>query len=267
MTDARAAQSRFAAMLAKQPPPSGGLSLSAIEREVAPVLSTLVEGTTAGEVQSFYSRECFTLSTLLGRRLALLDLTPTATLRVVELLLASVAEQAGPSAARFGDQLRAAIIEGFVIGREERVSDQAAKGAAAPIRPLRLDASILLLAVTGEHAPEALSQMVDALGRDMLDANANVALVDLTQLAAPNRERARAMLAADEMTRMLGAVCVFSGVDARWEAAAGEARVPIENLHRTATFREGLALARSIADSARVVAPPKWRALLERFRR
>jgi rsbT co-antagonist protein RsbR len=206
------------------------------------------------------------MSTLLGRRLAILDLTPTATLHIVRILLASIVEHAEPSEVRFDDQLRAAIIEGFVIGREERVSEQSAARAAAPVRPLRLDASIVLLAVTGEHAPEILSNMVDALGRDMLDANANVALVDLTQLAAPNRERARAILAADEMARMLGAACVFSGVDARWESAAVEAGMPIAMLRRTETLREGLALARSIADGARLDARPRWRALLERLR-
>lgn len=258
-------------MLAQEALPTGGLALDSIEAEATPALIALVQSLAehqdAWDVESFHFRECLSLSALLGRRLALLDLTPTAALRIVELLLTSVGEEGGSRTSRFGEHLRAAVVEGFVRGREERIAEQSAVRAAAPVRPLRLDASIFLLAVTGEHAPESLSNMVDALGRDMLDGDASVALVDLTQLAEPDRDRARAVFGADEMARMLGASCVFSGVDPRWKAAAVDARIPLDGLHWTTTLDKGLALARAIADGAEAGANPRWRVLLERLRR
>ena len=80
-----------------------------------------------------------------------------------------------------------ATVEGFVLGREERVARDAEARALAPIRPLRIDESTFALLITGVHDPSALSEVVESLGRSMLDANASLAIVDLTQLGEPSR--------------------------------------------------------------------------------
>lgn len=271
MTDAQSANERFAALLDETRPPTGGVALSAIAAEVGPVLPLLQElparERATGDFESFQFRECFTVLTLLGRRLALLDLTPTAAVQIVELALSSIDPGAAPSTEGFDQRARTAAVEGFVMGREERVAQTAQARASLPLRPLRVDDNTFAVLVSGAHEPAALTEVVDALGRAMLDADARVGIVDLTQLGEPNRDRARAIFAAEEVARMLGATCLFSGVDPRWRAAAADARIHLDELQVVPTFAEALEAARGVREHARTDDNPKWRALLERLRR
>jgi hypothetical protein len=271
VTDSQSTNERFAALLEVAQPPTGGVALAVIAAEVGPVLTLLEElpekERAGGDFESFQFRECFTVLTLLGRRLALLDLTPSATLQIVELALSSVESCAELSTERFDQRARTAAVEGFVMGREEYVAQAAETRASQPIRPLRIDEHTFALVISGVHEPAALTEVIDTLGRAMLDADARIAIVDLTQLGEPNRERARAIFAAEEVTRMLGAACVFSGVDPRWREAAADARIDLDDLQVVSTFSKALGTARTLADGARAGANPKWRALLDRLRR
>ena len=266
MTDARPAHDRFEALLAETRPPTGGVALDDIAAEVRPVLPLLSElpahERAGGDFDSFQFRECFTVLTLLGRRLALLDLTAASAVEITGLALRSIDPPGAPSTEGFRQRATMATVEGFVMGREERVAQDAEARALAPIRPLRIDASTYALLITGVHDPSALTEAVESLGRSMLDADAGVAIVDLTQLGEPNRERARAVFAAEEVTRMLGAKCIFSGVDPRWRQAAAEGRIHLDELQVVPTFAAALAAAAE----ARAGNNPKWRALLDRLR-
>jgi len=253
-------------------PPTGGLAREDLAAEVAPVLPLLSELPTieraSGDYESFQFRECLTVLSLLGRRLALLDLTPTAALRVVRLALNSVEEGEQPPSEGFEQRAVSAALEGFVLGREERVAQIAETIASKALTPLRIDEAAFALIISGTHEPAALSQCVDALGRAMLHADVEVAIVDLTQLAEPSRERATAVFAADEITRMLGGVCWFTGVDARWRAAAVDARIPLDAMHVVPNLARALELVRG-EPATRAAENPRfdWRALLRRFRR
>lgn len=271
MTDATPANERFRALLEQMRPPTGGVPFAALEAEVAPVLPLLEElpldDRTRDDFASFSFREAFTVLTLFGRRLALLDLTPTAAISIVELALSSVRRATDPPTDAFDRQARTAAFEGFVRGREEHVATEVQASAARAVRPLRVDDETFALVLSGVHEPEAISEYVDALGRVMLDADAKVGIVDLTQLSDANRDRARAVFAAEEVARLLGASCVFSGVDPRWRAAAADAHIDLEALQAVPTFAKALALARATADGVRSSANPRWRMLLERLRR
>lgn len=270
MNDAQAAIERFVALLAAARPPTGGTDLDAIEAEVAPILPVLVELPAADRAEadfaSFEFRESFTLLTLLGRRLALLDLTPTAALQVADIALAAAGEGEPPDE-RFAVRARIAIVEGFVRGREERVAEIAERRAARPVRPLQVDDAIYALIITGVHDAEPLGEHVEALGRAMLDAGASVAIVDLSQLDEPNRDRARAIFAAEEITRMLGAACVFSGVGPRWRNAAEDAHIDLDELRLVRTFAEALDAARALSRPTRAGTVTSWRGFLDRLRR
>ena len=111
-----------------------------------------------------------------------------------------------------------------------------------------------------------LTEHVDALGRAMLDADADIAIVDLSQLGGIDRERATAMCSADEVVRMLGGLCFFSGVDREWRAAMTEARIEIESLQLRGDFADALADARQAAGGGRSVRRARWRSLLDRIR-
>lgn len=275
MNDAQSASERFEALLEAARPPTGGLSLRDIAFEVAPLLPLLIElpeeERTSGDYESFEFRECFAVLTLLGRRLGLLDLTPTAAIQVVLLALRSVegsrkgAEES--TVGRFARTVVAATVEGFVLGREERVAQVAEARAAKPLEPLRIDETAYALIPSGVHEPAVLGECVDALGRAMLNADVELAIVDLTQLGEPNRERAAALFAADEITRMLGGVCFFTGVDSRWRAAAGDARIPLDALQIVPDLASAVATVRAMAGRGTETAKPKWRVLLDRLGR
>ena len=271
MNHGDSASERFEALLEAARPPTGGVTFEQIAFEVAPLLPLLSElpeeERAGGDYESFAFRECFAVLMLLGRRLALLDLTPTATIQIVLLALGSVAGSDESPTDGFARPVVAAAVEGFVLGREERVAQTAEARAAQPLKPLRIDEAAFALIASGVHEPAALSECVDALGRAMLNADVDVAIVDLTQLGEPNRERAAAVFAADEITRMLGGVCFFTGVDSRWKAAANDARIPLDTLQVVPDLAGAIAAARDMARSSTEGANPKWRALLDRLRR
>jgi hypothetical protein len=265
------ANERFEALLEEARPPTGGVTFEQIAFEVAPLLPLLSELPTeqraGGDYESFEFRECFAVLTLLGRRLALLDLTPTAAIQIVLLALGAVAGCDESPTDGFARPVVAAAVEGFVLGREERVAQIAESRAAKPLKPLRIDEAAFALIASGVHEPAALSECVDALGRAMLNADVEVAIVDLAQLGEPNRERAAAVFAADEITRMLGGVCFFTGVDSRWKAAAEDARVPLDMVQIIPDLASAIAAAREIARRGTEGGRPKWRALLDRLSR
>ncbi|MFZ1864604.1 MAG: hypothetical protein WAU39_10310 [Polyangiales bacterium] len=270
MNEADPAIERFEALLQDSRIATGGLVFRELAAEFVAVLSLLAElpatERASGSLESFAFRECFTALTLLGRRLALLDLTPTSTLQLVELALRATGGREWRSTGSFEQRAVAAAIEGFVMGREERVTQAAEARAAKTLKPLRLDDDVFALFVTGMHDATVLSECVDALGRMMLDAGAETAIVDFTQLGEPNRERAAAMFAADEVARMLGAVCFFTGLDWQWKAAALEAHVPLEALHVVPTVAEALSVARK-STRPRRGGSSRWASFLRRLGR
>ncbi len=271
MNHVESATGRFQLLLEKARPPTGGIALEDIVAEVAPVLSLLnelpAEERASGHYESFEFRECFTVLTLLGRRLALLDLTPTAAVQVVRLALRSLEGSNESPAGGFAQHAIAATVEGFVLGREERVAQTAEARAAKPLKPLRIDDAVFALIMSGVHEPTVLSECVDALGRAMLNADVEIAIVDLTQLGEPNRERAAAVFTADEVARMLGGVCFFTGVDSRWKAAATDARISLDAMHIALDLAGAIVEAREMSGRAAEGTKPKWRSLLERIGR
>jgi len=239
--------------------------------EVASVLPLLAElsasDRASGDYESFQFRECFAVLSLLGRRLALLDLTPTAAIQIVRIALRSVAGSDETPPGGFDERAVAAALEGFVLGREERVAQNAEARAAKPVTPLRIDDAAFALIISGVHEPAALSECVDALGRAMLNAGVDVAIVDLTQIGEPNRERAAALFAADEVAKMLGGVCFFTGLDARWRAAAADARIPLDAIQIASNLAAAIAAVRETAGRTAPGIGAKWRALLRGLRR
>ncbi len=234
--------------------------IAALSAPVVPVLDELSEADRAGDLTSFAFRECFSALTFLGRRLALLDLTATSALQIAEITLHASRHQ-GPE--RFSRRALAAVVEGFVMGREERVAENAQERAARSLRPIRLDARVVGLLVSGAHDALVLSRCVDALGQAMLDLDAETAIVDLSQLGEPDRERAAAIFSAEQVARMLGGICLFSGVDANWRRAATEAHLAWEELTLFDHVADALEAARATAQETKR-SGPRWRTWLRR---
>lgn len=271
MDDEAPALQRFEALLAQVRPATGGVGVADIIGETAPALQLLVElppqPREGASFDSFEFRECLTVLSLLGRRLALLDLTPTGAVQVVELALRAVADAPELALDGFVQRALAATFEGFVMGREERVTQASAQRGSKPIRPLRVDDGAFALIISGTHTPQVLSDSVDALGRAMLDADVETAIVDLTQLGEPSAKRAVAVFSADEVARMLGGTCLFTGVDSRWQGAAAQARIPLDELQVVQTFSQALKTVREAKRHSAVDDTRKWRSLLDWLRR
>ncbi len=271
MTDGDAAAARFQALLERHRPPTGGVALDEIAKEAAPVLPLLCElppeQLAHGDFDSFEYRECFTVLTLLGRRLALLDLTPSGALQVVQLVLRAVGASETTIGSAFRERATGAVFEGFVLGREERVEHALRARSSEPIAPLPMADRVFALIVSGVHEPAVLSQCVDELGRAMLDADATTAVVDLTQLGEPSPERAAAIFSADEMTRMLGAVCVFCGISPSWRAASERARIALDTMEIVPTLADAIAVAADLENREAEPGTSTWKAVLGRLAR
>jgi hypothetical protein len=264
------AEERLRASLRASKPPTGGVPLDEVANELVPLLPLLTElpaeRRQSGDFESFEFRECFTVLTLVGRRLALRDLTPTSAISVLERALRSVDVSPDSGPGPFEARALAAAIEGFVLGREERVAELAAERAAKTLKPVRMDDSLFALLISGVHEPAVLSDCVDALGRAMLDADVDRAIVDLSQLGEPNRDRAVAIFSADEVARMLGGRCFFTGVDARWRAAAADARIPLDALDLVPSLGGALRAAAERSDRRPRGRFSSWWARLRRLR-
>lgn len=261
---------RLRELLEEARPPTGGIALADVAAQVAPVLPLLVElpagdAEEAKDFEGFEFRECLTVLTLLGRRLALLDLTPSTAVRVVQAAFAAALEAREQDQWGFADPAMAAAVEGFVLGREERVAQLHGERAAACLRPLQIAEQAWALIPSGAHDAETLTGCVDALGRAMLDTDASVALVDVSQLAPAERETTIAIFAADETVRMLGGACVFCGIGASWLAAAEEAHVDLSHLLLAEDLMEGLRMLVRLT-KAREPKTGAWRAMVDRLR-
>lgn len=238
--------------------------------EAAPILPLLCEirasDTLLKDYESFAFRESLTVLTLFGRRLALLDLTPTSVLAVARAVLGATTTEPEGWEAGFADRATAAVMEGFVLGREERTAADHDARAIADAKPIRVDDQTFALILSGVHDPGVLGELVDRLGRAMLDADVETAIVDMTQLGEANGERAAALFRADEVVRMLGGACFFAGVGPRWQSAMTDAGIEIHQSQISENFAEALDASRALIPDRATSLRAAWRSLLRRGR-
>lgn len=201
----------------------------------------------AGDATSLEHHESLAMVTLLGRALALSGATPTPVLRVVPALLRAFRDEGAEPTQAFEEALQAVCLEGFVRGREEAVERRVRRGHEQAIAPFALADGVVALRLVGDLSPDAVTALIEELGRALFRAEARACVVDVNPLAAPTARRARALLAAEEVCRTLGVRCVYSGLDARWRAEL--AGVDLSALTLAGNFAEATALALAAAGS------------------
>lgn len=234
--------------------------------EASPVLSALATAIArGGDLSGPEHHEALAMVTLLGRRAGNLGATPTAALTLVPAL----AHALGPGGASLADgPLTALCMEGYVAGREERIREEAVQIArdAAPLGMLAERCAGLFLG--GQLTAEAIAELVDRLGSLMLRSDAAAAVVDVGRLRSPDRERAAEVVAADGTARMLGARCVFVGLEP-WLAELGPDALDRDLLLREPDLASGLRHALDLAGislRAQRTLPGRLRAFLARGR-
>ena len=212
---------------------------------------------------SLDQHEALAMATLLGRRAAVLGATPSGATLVVPALCAALKR---PLRASLRRALEVAVMEGFVLGREEMVRAAAARSAAAALAPVRLTERSFLLMLAGTHEPELLEEVLDEFARQVLRADALSSLIDVRGLQPIDRATVSVVFAAQASARMIGAQCIFSGVDARWREAMRSAAIREDDLETYERFRPALhaVLAREGLEVRSPWLPKGVRALLRR---
>jgi len=218
---------------------------------------------TADDIRSLGHHESLAMFSLLGRRLASTGGSVLMAQRIGPALLDAFGpERAVGMSVRDGLQL--ALLEGFVLGREEKVAEDAAVRAAKAMPSGRIAEGVHLLVLAGLHESEVLRERIEAFGRELHRGDARSCVVELSTLMEPNPRRACAVLAADETARMLGVPCFFGGVSQPWRDAFQEAGVDSAERALHATIEAALAAAFHAAGLALMRPGPLGRLLRRR---
>ncbi len=213
-------------------------------------------------------REALALFSLLGRRAGTLGVTPTSALSIVPSIASALDALGTRVSPGVVDALQIVLLEGFVAAREERIVADAAARARESVPIYRIAPRCVVMILAGEHDADSLREIVEELGRRMFAADASSCLVDLTWLSGATPEGSAEVFAADATARMLGASCVFTGVDEAWQRAARDGRVSLDLVRIEPGFEEGLRIVLDLAGyELRAQRPPLTRSILELWRR
>lgn len=229
-----------------------------LRAEARPVIEALLFADKAGsaDVNAIEHHEGLAMVTLLGRRAGALGATPSAVLALVPSLSAGFRDAGKPLSPAIHQALQAMCMEGYVAGREEHLQRDFAQRTAQAQPIVRVAPRCLAVFLAGHHDADDLAEVIDRLGRTMLDANALGCVVDLERLEEPAPDRAAEVFNADAAARMLGATCVFTGVSPAWMDAARRARVPTDLIALEPSFERGL--HRALAACGLEVRPIGW---------
>jgi len=192
------------------------------------------------DLSDFAQRELVQLVVARAHRMAAIGMTPAAAVAYVPALAEALGERFLPRL----EGLVPVVVESYVRGLAEQQVTRAQEMLAEQTPVVALAPGVVACFLTGDPEAERVTRVVERLEQAALRSDAKVILVDLGHLALDDPDRLRAALTADEGARMLGAACVFTGVDTRVEKALREAGVAMERLTTAPTVAEALDRAR-----------------------
>ena len=226
------AEARFAERFVALAPTRADRDLvDAIRPEAAIVMQAFVEAVGEGELPAIGGpelRESLTLSSLLGRRAALLEATPAAALELAPALVDALAPDL--DLATLVDSLRTTILDGYVRGCEERLHAEAARRAAEAIPIVELAPGCMAVFLRGLQDADALEPRIDDLGRRLMKRDAKACIVDATDLKEPDAERAAQLFGVRAACAMLGVRDFYVGVTEPWQRALTERGVDLREI-------------------------------------
>jgi hypothetical protein len=153
--------------------------------EVRPVLEALADIQGAdGEPR----HEAYALLTLLGRRAGVLGATPSAALGLLAALLEGLASVGHRVAPGERDQLAMVLLEGYCVGRDERVTRGLKRANTDGQVWLRLAPRCYAGFLAGAVEADAAEQVLDAWARALLQHDARSCVLDVTRVQADHPE-------------------------------------------------------------------------------
>ncbi len=148
--------------------------------------------------------EGLALLTLLSRRAGLLGATPTAAValeRAIDAgLRAGAASLEAPAAAHLG----MVIFEGYVAGRDERMTRELRSAAVKALTLVAVAPSAFALIAAGRFEADDLAPRLEELERELLRTDARCLILDVTQLDAASDDVPRLFCGLLTTARSLG---------------------------------------------------------------
>lgn len=193
-------------------------SLGAIlEVEAAPVLEALVVAFTPGE-GPLTLHEAYALTNLLARTAALAGATPSAVVALSEALCAGMRDAQVAVDAGLVRTLTLVTLEGYCAARDERSSASLRKALAAAQVSVRLAPHCFAIHLAGQHEQADLAPILEGFGRELLRADCQALLLDVTRLDAEHDDVGRAVAELAATGSALGACIFVVGASSRLRA-------------------------------------------------
>lgn len=198
--------------------------LSDLNVEVRPVLEVLARAYRERAGVNSAMHEGFALFTLLCRRAGVLGATPTASIAVLNAVLAALCTAGIELSPQDREQLMMVAVEGYTAGRDE-AREHALRAIAADSQVWHaLAPRCFGLFLAGTHHPEQLEQVLERCARELFRADVRAVLVDLSRLHNGCDENARVVADFGATLVSLGARLIVYGADATF-------RVWFDRLH------------------------------------
>jgi hypothetical protein len=188
-----------------------------LTREAEPVLDVLHTAFAPSEGPRAL-HEGYALLNLLARRAATLGATPAVALTLAQAIVAGLRSVDVPVERSLEDDLGVVAVEGYSAARDELVTRELRESAARHQVAVPLGPRCVGIFLAGRHEESDLAPTLDGLARDLLRADAQSCLLDLSRLAPIDEELARALGRLCAHATTLGICTVVYGADAALRA-------------------------------------------------
>ncbi len=215
-----------------------------LAEQVRPVFAALSDP--RPDVGQDADHEGLALLTLLSRRAGLLGATPTAVLALQNALEAGLLAGDAQLEPRAAAQLSIVILEGYVAGRDERITRELRLAAVTGVALVPLVPNAFALILAGRFDPDDLTPRVEEMERELLRNDARALLLDVTRLVYVSDEVPRILCGLLATARSLGVQSFVCGLEHHGQGAWLQAGVAELEFERAATFMQALPKALSV---------------------
>jgi hypothetical protein len=203
-------------------------------REARPAVASLhfaLSVEVEGDEASIEHHEGLAMIHLLGRRAAVLGISPFSAAQIVDALGVAFSEELRAFPARLRELLSATLIEGFVRGREEVVADRARATAAGSLPSFRFAPGCYALVLAGDLDAEAIEARGNAFAREVFAAEARAAVLEVSKLVGPDRSHAAALAETVASARVVGVMVLVAGPSSALREMLRDLGFAAEQLH------------------------------------